>query len=697
MAVPSLFRKRYTGKKFDKKILSRIFIPKDREWLNKLFSQDEAGIYTIDQEGINRESEKRLKALAKSIKKNSGIVSLPKLIIAAILITAVCGGYYFFRNILIEKALVSALELVFQAKTSVSGLDFDLFDMKLAWNSLEVANRDRPMKNLFELGYSEAGFSLWNILKARFVVEDLEVRDIRWNTDRKTSGELPSAPEQKEEKSAAAGFASEIAGSVMASLSSFDAKAILESQLDKLMTPKTAQRIKDELQSQTEVWKGKISDSRAEIASLKAQVEELKGIRAQSLGTPEEIAALITKIDGAIKSVQQAASMAESLKTDFDAAIKTANTAKTELQDAVRKDYAYAASLVNLGSGGVMSLASGLFADFARERLGDWYAYALRAIEIARSLPKSDNKEKVEEKTPERKGVIIRFPVTDNQPRLWIKNIAFNTEGNKDQKVAGKITDITGAPDLVGKPTAFDFSVALPESGDGQSGPGKYFGLDGNIDMRTNAETDADIRLTAQGIPIKIWLPSPVLTIKSVEGPLDTKASMRIMRAGGMSCELGGAIVQPKLEREGKPDRISDMTYSVLSSVKAVDVDAVYSVSADKKMDLQLSSSLDKSLRDGFIAYIKSQESVYRARIEEELKNRLSTYIAENETLQKTMNELHKQVGDNLTDVNAYRKALDDKKKELTDRVTALAKEKAGGALREIEKKLPSLPSLPKF
>ncbi|MDR1625446.1 MAG: TIGR03545 family protein [Spirochaetia bacterium] len=664
------------------KILGRVFIPKDREWLKRLFRQDAAGVYALAQKDFGKEELKRLKALGKSIKQNSGLFSRPKALIAAVLIALVCGGYYFFRNALIEKALVSALELVFQAKASVSGLDFDLFDIKLSWNHLEVANRDRPMKNLFELGYSEADFSLWNLLKARFVVEDLEVRDVRWNTDRTVSGEIPHE-RKKEEESSGGGFASELAGSVMASLSSFDPKAVLESQLDKLATPKTALRVKEELQAQTEAWKGRIAEARKEAASLKAQAEEFRGVNAQSLKTPEEILAFVTKIDAAAQSLRGAKSSAESLKRDFEATMKTAASAKTEVQRAVQKDYAFAASLVNLGSGGLMSIASGLFNDFAREHLGGWYGYGLRAIEIARSLPKSDAKEKAEEKAPERLGRTIAFPVTDNQPKLWIKNIAFNTEGNKEQKVAGRVTDITGAPDLVGKPTAFDVSVSLP---------GKVFELGGSIDMRRDAKTDADMRLSAKGIPIKVWLPSPVLTIKSIEGPLEAKASMRIMRAGGMGCEVAGVIAKPKLEREGKRDRVSDMTYSVLSSVRAVDLDVGYSVSADKKMDIKISSSLDKSLREGFVHYIKSQESVYRAQIEEELKKRLNAHIAENEALQKAMGELHKQVGDNLTDVEAYRKLLDGKKQELEDRARVLAREKAGGALKELEKKLPALP-----
>ncbi|MDR1315420.1 MAG: TIGR03545 family protein [Spirochaetales bacterium] len=685
MALPSLFRKKYSEKRLNSRILGRVFIPGDKAWLKKLFKQDETGRYSMGKENFSKEEGKRLKALAKSIKQNSGLVSLPKVITAAVLITVLCGAYYLFRNVLIEKALVSALELVFQARASVRGLDFDMFAIKLKWDHLEVADRDRPMKNLFELGFSEADFSMWNLLKARFVVENLVASDIRWNTDRTTSGALPREEKKEEKAAATGGLVSGIADSVMASVSAFDPKAVLEGQLDKLMTPKTAMRIKDELQAQADAWKGKIADSRREVESLKARTEEFRGMNAQSLKTPEEILSLVTKIEEAVSSVQRAASTAENLKRDFDAAMKTAGTAKTEIQQAVRKDYAFAASLVNLGSDGLVSMAAGLFTSFAQEQLGGWYTYGQRAIEIVRSLPKNEAGEKPAPETPkpERRGRIIDFPVTDRQPKLWIRNVAFNTEGSHEQKVSGQITDITGAPDLVGKPLAFDVSVSLP---------GKLFGLDGNIDMRTNAEADADMKLTASGIPIKVWLPSPVLTVKSIEGPLETKASMRIMRAGGMNCEVAGVLAQPKLEREGKRDRISDMTYSVLSSVRAIDLDIAYSLSADRKMNMKISSSLDKSLREGFVQYIKSQEAVYRAQIEEELKKRLDAYIAENETVQKVMDELHKQVGDNLTDINAYRKVLDSKKQEFEDRARALAREKAGGAIRELEKKLPSLP-----
>ncbi|MDR2587896.1 MAG: TIGR03545 family protein [Spirochaetales bacterium] len=686
MAAPSVFRKKYTEKKLTAKILNRVYIPQDRKWLASLFGKNEAGLYTLTTDSFSKADEKKLKALAKSIKQNRGIISRPKVFIAAAVIILVSCGYYFFRNILIEKALTASLELVFQARASVSGLNFDLFEAKLEWFHLEVANRDRPMKNLFETGHCEANFSMRNLLKARFVVENLEAKDIRWNTDRKTSGALPEAPKKAEAESG--GFLKEAGESVASAISSFDVKEILQREFDKLASPKAAARIKEDLQSRTAYWKEKTAAAREEILSLETQAKEIRAIDPKAVKKPEEIISLLAKVNAMYASVRKTSEAAQTLKKDFNETLDAASRAKSELQKAVTADYAYAASLVSLSGNSALSLASGLFTDFAAEHLGVWYTYGMRAVEIARSLPKSEKTEEKEEDPSKvaRYGRIVLFPVTDNLPKLWIKRIAFNTTGNAEQKVDGTVTDITGSPDLIGKPAAFNASVGLD---------GKNFTLEGAIDMRRAAEANADMKLTASGLPITIKLPKPVLSISSLGGPLNVGASMRILRAGGMTGELAGNISSPKVQRGNERDKISDTAYSVLSSVRNFDVAARYSVGGERGFGLEFSSSVDKALRDGFRRYLKEQEGVYKALMQEEVKKRLASYIAENENLQKGITQLQKLVGDNITDIDAYRKLLDDKKKSLESQSDALKKQAADALLKEAQKKLPGLPKLP--
>jgi hypothetical protein len=159
-----------------------------------------------------------------------------------------------------------------------------------------------------------------------------------------------------------------------------------------------------------------------------------------------------------------------------------------------------------------------------------------------------------------------------------------------------------------------------------------------------------------------------------------------------MNGELYGALEAPRLEREGKGDRMSDMVYAALASVPVFDADVRYALTASRGLDLSFSSSVDNALKDSFRRYLKEQEAVYRELIRQEIKKRLDTYIAENETLQKGIADLHKLVGDNLTDVNAYKKVLADKRKELESQPDTLKKQAADSLLKEAQKKLPDLP-----
>ena len=684
MSIPSLFRKKYSEKDLDHKILGRLFVAGDRKWLAGLFKKGEDGIFTLDPDSsLSKDDEKRLKLLAKSVNANRGLFSLPKLVSIAAVIAAVSGGYYLFRNVLVEKALVAGLQAVFQARAEVRGLDFDLFGPRITWTGLTVADRDKPMKNLFELGRTEAGLNAAGLLRARFVVENLEARDVAWNTDRIVPGTLPGVPAA--EKQEGPGFLGGLSESVVSSLASFDAKAVLDREYDKLATPATAERLKSEMEGLKTEWSGRSADVRREIDDLKGPVEELTRMSAKSVGSVEEAAALLTKVNSVLPRVRTTVSSAEALKRDFTAASEKASAAQAELTKAVNADYAYAESLVSISGGDAASLARGLFAEYAGRYLGSWYTYGKRGVEIVKNLAadRPDEGEKKPASTRAR-GRDIPFPVRDGLPRLWIKNLVFSASAGEGQTVEGTAADITGNPGLIGKPAVFAAAYGSPAG---------RLTIEGSIDARRDAENAAVMSLTTAGFPVRIVPPDPVLTIRSLEGPLDARGTMTLTRKGGMEGRLDGALLSPAVERSGRGDRVSDLAYSVLTGASRVDAAARFSVSPGGGTDMRISSSLDAAVREGLRGYLREQEARYKARIREELGNRFAAVLAENATLQAGFSEVEKAVGGNLTDAGAYRKAAEEKKKEIEKRVEDLKKQAADNLLR----RLPSTPSIPRF
>ena len=71
---------------------------------------------------IGKKETKRLKTLAKSIKKNKGVFVVWKLALVLILAGAIAGFNILFKNKLLESLAEQGLETVFGAPVEISGL-----------------------------------------------------------------------------------------------------------------------------------------------------------------------------------------------------------------------------------------------------------------------------------------------------------------------------------------------------------------------------------------------------------------------------------------------------------------------------------------------------------------------------------------------------------------------------------------------
>jgi len=688
VSIPSLFKKRYTEKKLNKSVLGRVHLPKDREFLAGLFKQGEDGLWAADLPAeVPKEIEKRLAALAKDIKANSGFINVPKAAILLVIVVGISGGYYLFRNVLAARAVVAGLEAVFGARAEVDGVDFDVFAAKLAWKSLAVADRDKPMKNLFVLGETVADLDMGALLKGKFIIEKLAAKGIAWNTDRKTSGALPGTAEP-EKKEGGSGWAGAITGKAVTALTSFDPKEILEGQKDRLKTGKIAEKLNADFKAQKAGWEAKTAETRKRIDALGPSTREIAAIRIESLKTPEDALKAYDMVAGTIPKLQEAGKTAEALKRDFEASLKTATQGKSELDKALAEDYAYVESLVKLGSGDTASLAKELFAGYAADNLGAWYGYGLRAAETAKNL--SATRGKGEAARPAGgKGRIIPF-ATEAIPRFLLQKASFTGGAAGGPSVEGELANLSSDPELAGGPATLRFVHA---------NGGSKTAVEAAIDLRKAAASLVEAKAAAEDIPLSLSFPDSALGVKALKGPLSVKAVMTLSKDGGMKGSADAMLSSPKVERSGGGGAVSDLVVSVLSGARSLDAKIEYTSAKAGEFDLSVSSSLDKLVKARLSAFLKEQEKKYREALKKELAKRLEGLLAENETLRKGFAELDKAVGGNFTDVSAYQKAAEDKKKEIENRAAALRKQAADALLKETQKALPQLqkPKLPKL
>ena len=169
--IPKFLSKPLKEQRYQKQILGRIYITEDKDFLNGLYTRDESGNYLLKPD-LSPEEIKRLKSLAKSIKANRGVVKKGRLILLAVLIGCILIFNLVLKNWLAELAVEHGLESAFVAQADINGMRLALLQGRISFDHLEVADRKKPMRNLFELGKTEISFNVIELLKGKDTTVD---------------------------------------------------------------------------------------------------------------------------------------------------------------------------------------------------------------------------------------------------------------------------------------------------------------------------------------------------------------------------------------------------------------------------------------------------------------------------------------------------------------------------------------------
>lgn len=714
--VPRLFKRKYKGKRFAKKILKYLRIPADRQFVERLFVKTEmpSGKKTKVVYAVPRPLQvpaadcKRLKKLAKEIKKQGK--SRIKLLNVAVVFAVFIGVLFvigLFRNYIIRIAMTSAMEGIFGAKCDIEHIDFDIFHTRFTIEGMEVADKNEPMKNLFEVGRFDLYFNLLELTRGKVVSENIELTGINWGTDRETSGELPEKKRKKiEEKKEESGFnfketVSSVASAVHADdgiaavISRYDPQKILEAEIAALETPAVIDGMKTEIPALVEKWQGHY-DSVMEITQTTADdVKTISSIDPSSLKTAEDVAALITELKEIASrtktSVEASKSMIESLETD----VETVKTLGNSAASAIKNDTAHLSSIADeiadfdLDAG--KNLVSDIFETFIRGMLGDYYPYVQRGIAILQSMQNSADKEKVEEERElsleERASMLSRIPGTTfafgrSAPQLWLKNIALSCEGGDTGfSGGGRVTNITSDADMLDDPAQVTLAFAKDEL---------KTVADGFIDFRSAAAEIADIGFSVDGTEISI--PSGGVTgVPSLDSPAKISGNLGIDAEGATSIAAVIDLASATLTvDEFEPEFLYTLYSGVLSEIKNFSVGMEATVTRSLDLDLSVSSDAD----DAIASALKNQAAYYVERVKDEVRERAEAYIADlTEQYSAEIEAFDSAVAviqERFSSLEDIESLADEKIAELEQRVKDLAAEKAEEALAPVKEKIES-------
>ncbi len=670
--IPKLFRETFTEDAFRKKILRKLYIHEYRNYINEVFTRDEDGNYKL-KENLDKRDIKRLKSIAKSIKSNEGFILRGKLALIVILLAGIVVFNVVFMDKLVERAMERSLERIFEARADVRGLDLRILDGRIRFKSLEVANSRKPFRNLFEIGEADVQLNMPQLVRNKVVIENMNFQEIRWNTERKTSGALPGSRTLKEgetgeeEGKTFVGTFLEDAGKVVAE--------IIKKEMKNIKAPKLLEELPGKYKNLKIEWEETLLAQKKELENLPKLAEPVRAIKLEDIKTAEQALSAYNMVDETYKTIKLTETNLVKSYDFFKKDLNMANEDKKGVSKSISSDLAYLASFIKSPEKRE-EIARAILDPYIEE-------YLTKIHEELRMWNYYFEKLKPMIKRREGRETVLRAYGRDVTypsmvvPKFWLKNMDVSLGSIAERNLyIVKANDITSDQNIINNPTTF--SIKRTKS----SEEIEWAGL---IDKREDREESAFFDFKAKNIPfvlaegIKAFKVSKAKGIYNLDGELSFDRSNR---AGGT---LYFQLSNLNMDLSNKEDKIAVTIKNILST-NTVDIEVGYTVSEDGEYAFKIKSNLDKLISGTINKLVNDWVTETKAKLDVEFNNLLKAKLEEYQGYYKGFISLDEDFKGNLLEVETYtdlverkkqelQKKIDEKKAEATGRVEEKAKE----------------------
>jgi uncharacterized protein (TIGR03545 family) len=695
--LPKIFRKKYNTKSLKRKLLSRIYIDDDRKYVEALFEKDDKVLQIPDSRTFDKAEVKRLKEMASQIKSQKGRVHIIWIATLVILIATMVTLVNIYKNPLVKRGLKYALENIFWARADIDYVNLKIFDSSLVIKGVAVANKDKPMENLFEVGNISVDFNLVELLKKKFVMDLAQCTGITYGTPRKTSGALPDsvlkakkekqrkrdeAFEKKKEELLAA-LAANAQNEITDIIGFYDPEEFLNESLNSLQTPAMKDEIVSDMTTIYNDWQEEIESTKEQVKDFGKEVKKYTKMDISKIDTPQELNDLIVQINETKMKAQAFEKRAEDISDHFVRDTKTVQGLADKFQSSVKHDSSYIQNRIksikipNIDDG--KRLISSSFDTFFATLLGKWYPYIKDGIDMAKDFQQSGKTlPKLPEKQKKQKKLVVRLKGRDvtyrkDLPSFLMREIRLG--GNSPDKkfsIEGTIFNICNDADLLDKPITG--AIDLLRGGYTEN-------LDFLGDFRTNPKGNmVDMNFTGKTYPIKLQVPNTknIKGIPVIDGKALVKASIFYDKNEkfGTSAYL---MIDPATisAKSFKPDFIYDLYARVLAAIKEVDFGIGFAYSQQDKLDFSLETDVDKQVVRGLKKVMNEELDKLKKQLEKEVNSRLEKISKEFSEQVEKYTGMKTVVFTNVSDLKSFVADLDNQQKKLQKEVEKMIKKEA--------------------
>ena len=697
--LPKLLRKKYSQKKFERKLLKRIYIPRDREFIASYFMPVEGAkkpcVMIPNDRIFTKQELVRLKILSKEIRKQKGRVKLIPLVAVVSVIVVMVSAVLIFKDPLIKKGLQSAMEAAFGAKVDIAYLHLGILDSNFTIRGLEVANRNNTMKNLFEIGRLTVDFDLIELLKKRFVSDEMSVTDVRVNTDRKTDGALPEKPKKasnpriEQVKSQVTEFASAktevLKNSITDIFSDYNPETVLSNFYSKLSTPELVTEIEKDMQVLISSWKAVPDELKTSVNKVIADGQAVVNFDWNSIKSdPAQVRAILATLKSVTDNTTSLYKESEKTMNMLQRDVKQVQTMTNNVQKAITSDFNLISKEVNkITSFSIkddgMNMLTASFEKIVADLFGKYYPVFQEALVYVQDLSAKSAAKKAAEAEKERTAIQRYAGRTieyrkDNIPTFLIKKMhGSGADGNFSLSL--DVTDISSDMTKWGKPASLSGMVGHGQMSDSFSG---------TLDLRDNRPGDlVELNYNGVGYPVDMTLSGDAAIPGVPTGKGIGAFSARITANETGKFSVGGVVnLEPVSFRTAsfEPAYAYDLYSRALAMFTAVRAGVTLDYSPETKLSLSVDSDIDRrfmqvlnQLFNEELAKVKQQVTVTAQKVLDEGTAKVKERFGDFDDLKSLMDE-------QINRLESYKKELEKKYREGEERLKVLVEEAKNAA-----------------
>ncbi len=675
--IPSRFRKSLKEKQFKRKILSKIHLPKEQEFISSLFKEDESGILVPEIEKMqDKQYLEHLKKLDKAIRKNRGILVGWKLAIIALPAAAFFLFNLLFLDSLAEKELEQALETVFQGKADIQGLDIALFDGKVSFQHLTIGDKEEALRNSIEMEYTEIALNSPALLRKRVVIEKMESRRIRFGTVRESSGLLDKKSGPKRASGAASenetgAGAAAIAGEAAEAFASMipDPEDILKQYSDELKTPDLLQSVNEEISAIPSRWEERIKSYDQKWQTLHTRAETFLAIDPRQFRRPEEITQYIEEADGIRKETQSFRTEVDSDIADLKTDLAKGSSYKELIKGAIDEDLAFIQTIPGSISDLSGDIVSGSAKKVIREKLGPLSGIVEKGFSYLKETSRGEKRQGAERDEEDRRGMIVPYPRAEYPPFLLRSLIAeFGLPGESGYTYFSVDNLVIGG-------TGWEEPLSIAYIG--QADPLAIEARIGVSQTGRPEDSEATLLSSLSGIPLKIEKPGiPGIESLSGTGSVLFEGVITPSLTGGVTGAV--SITETDYRYTGEEDLLSRAVRSVFSDLAVIEMETNITLQGGEISSIAIATDLDKRIGSALQRFGKEEAERLAAEFTETFLASLSIDRQEFEAILSEIEAVEAELTDDKARAQLLERQLASAKAEGQKQIETLANEAAG-------------------